>query len=84
MEHGQEIQAIADPQSLALFVARLAEEAASPDNDWENRRLEEFLKAMSAWLSDVAASSGPRPGVPVRDPSWRSIAEMLWAATMYE
>lgn len=84
MEHGQEIQAISDSRSLALFIARLAEESARPDNDWENRRLEDFLKAMSAWLSDMAETPGTRHPLAHRDLSWRSVAEMLWAATMYE
>lgn len=84
MEHGQEIESIVDAKSLARFVARLAEEAGRPDNDWENVDLENFLKAMASWLSDATRSNDARVAARMREPTWRAVAEILWAATMYE
>jgi hypothetical protein len=64
--------------------ASRAEESAQPSSpygpaarEWENPDLGRFLEAMQAWTEDM----GDRVAA---QPSWRTFADMLMAAKIYE
>lgn len=71
-------------EDLATFISDLRQDLLrSPDN-WENVDLERFLEALCAWVESMDrfyASIGR--DVPAQ-PSWRTFAEMLAAARVYE
>lgn len=69
---------------LVEFIRALANDLATNRERWENRTLDTYLEALSSWLED---SDGyyRNQGRPIpAEPSWRDIAEMLMAASMYE
>lgn len=72
-------------QDLVEFVELLAREAGSSGGEaWENATLPRYLEALPAWAADLdgyCANTGQE--VP-SEPSWRLLAEMLPAATIYE
>lgn len=64
--------------------ASRAEESAQPTSpygpsacEWENPDLGCFLDAMHAWTEDMGDRVAPQP-------SWRTFADMLMAAKIYE
>ena len=68
----------------ADLLASHAQEAATPSSpygpnalDWENPSLDRYLEALRAWTDDM----GDRITEP---PSWRTFADMLYAAKTYE
>jgi hypothetical protein len=92
MELHEMIDRVDSKESFLEFVAALrsdleasrAEEQVRPSSPygpdargWENPDLAHFLEAMRAWTEDM----GDR--VPA-SPSWRTFAEMLVAAKIYE
>ena len=92
MELDELIEQVNSKESFLEFVEALQtdwqasrdEEKVSPSSpygpaarDWENPELGRFLEAMRAWTEDM----GDRiPDVP----DWRTFAEMLYAAKIYE
>jgi hypothetical protein len=75
---------IATREDLVKFVEDLANEASSVSKNWENEDLPSFLMAIAAWIDDmdgIYQNKGER--VPSQ-PSWKTIGEILKAATIYE
>lgn len=69
---------------LAGFLIQLADSLVEEPEVWENDSLATFLRAWSAWLSDMDGYFVNR-GEPVpEEPSWQLIAQMLLAARVYE
>ena len=78
------IDAVDSKQSLGNFIAALADDCAANPETWENGTVHQYLLALSRWIDD---SDGyyRNQGLPVpQTPSWRTIAEMLTAAKVYE
>ncbi|ACK69911.1 conserved hypothetical protein [Gloeothece citriformis PCC 7424] len=68
----------------ADLVASNAQETVAPSSpyvpnacDWENPSLERYLQALHTWIEDM----GDRISEP---PSWRTFADILYAAKIYE
>lgn len=68
---------------LVVFVKALQDEYSRIGNKWENGRLEDYLEALSAWIRDSDHYADVQ-GIEISGGSWRYMAEMLRAATMYE
>ncbi|MFD7533827.1 hypothetical protein ACFV8E_40540 [Streptomyces sp. NPDC059849] len=69
---------------LVSFIRQLGQEAEAPSNGWENRSLDRYLEALSAWTDDMDGYFTDR-GEPVPEsPDWGLIAAMLRAACFYE
>ncbi len=73
-----------DKQALASFLDNFADSLLESPEDWENRDLERFLRAWSAWLEDSDGYFKAQGLAPPREPSWALIAQMLLAARVYE
>ena len=73
------LDAIETRADLARFVLMLSRDAEARPEEWENPSLPRFLEAMAAWIGDTedAARGSTRP-------RWRTFAEMLLAARVYE
>lgn len=67
----------ADINHVIDTLSTLCRELRDNPDQWENASLERYLDAMKAWLTDVRDRVGDKP-------SWKLIAIMLDAATMYE
>jgi hypothetical protein len=71
-------------EELIAFLSLLRRDLAKNSGQWENSTLESYLEAVQAVLTDWRGRFINR-GEPVPEvPSWRLIAEMLLAASVYE
>ncbi|MCX4870529.1 MULTISPECIES: hypothetical protein [unclassified Streptomyces] len=69
---------------LVSCIRQLGQEAQAPSRGWENRSLDRYLEALSAWTNDMDSYFINR-GEPVPEsPDWGLIAVMLRAACFYE
>jgi hypothetical protein len=83
MELHEKIDTINTKEDLAQFVEALKVDFLSNANEWENPNLEQFLEAMSAWISSMdMAYKNMGKAVPVQ-PDWSVFADILLAAKMY-
>lgn len=69
---------------LATFLAGLADSLLAEPAAWENDTLERFLRAWSAWITDMEGYFTNRGEETPATPSWELIAQMLLAAKIYE
>ena len=78
------VDSIHTKDDLARFVADLRTDLLANPEDWENAELGLFLEAMAAWIEAMegfyrnAGRSFPDP------PFWKTFAEILLAARIYE
>jgi hypothetical protein len=66
------------------FIGALLADFKDKANEWENRDLDGYLKALKAWVEDMDGyfqNLGER--VPDQ-PSWKTLAQILLAARVYE
>lgn len=75
---------ISDKESLAWFLAALADSLQESPEEWENGDLGTFIRAWAAWLHDSDGYFRGRGELPPEQPSWGLIAQMLLAARIYE
>ncbi len=78
------VQRVDSRAALATFVRVLLSDLERGEVPWENATLPRYLEALSRWLEDMDGYYLGR-GEPVPEqPSWRTLADILMAATMYE
>ncbi len=80
-EHATNVQSRDD---FVRFVREMLRELDSAKQQWENTTLERFLEALAGWSGDMDGYYANRGQVLPEQPSWRLMAEMLLAATIYE
>jgi hypothetical protein len=73
------------PQGKELVVQLLESlsNEASPDSDWENKTLPDYLEALGALLGSIE-NSYINDGVPVPNDPWALMAAALRGARYYE
>jgi hypothetical protein len=80
----QQIEKINSKDDLADFVAALKQDLESKSGEWENPTLDRFLSAMEEWIRSMDnyyRNTGQQlPQVP----TWRTLADILYASKMYE
>lgn len=77
MELHEQIAKVNSKQELADFVAALRHDLTTQRDQWENPTLDRFLEAMEAWIRDAGQSQ-------LKAPAWRTFADILYAAKIYE
>ena len=75
---------IATREDLVKFIEALANESSSASKNWENEDLPSFLEAMAAWVEDMDGYYQNKGESMPNQPSWKTIGEILKAATIYE
>lgn len=84
MELHEKIDRITTNKDLADFIEALRSDLLANQNEWENPNLERFLEAMAVWvrsMENAYKNTGREfPG----QPSWKMVADILYAAKMYE
>ena len=83
MELHEQIERVQTKEDLAKFITDLRMDLDAHGESWENPTLERFLEAMVAWLSATDYLEKNR-GHPVESSSWKTIANLLYAAKIYE
>ena len=71
-------------QGLARFIRELATDFRSNPDEWENDTLDSFLEALAAWTDEMDGYyRNMNEDAPVT-PQWKTIADMLMSASVYE
>ena len=84
MDLDMRLDAIHTKDDLAGFVAELKADLLRNPEDWENPDLPSYLEAMTAWIQSMEAFyQNAGRGFP-DPPSWKTFAEILLAARIYE
>jgi len=78
------IDSITNKEDLARFIEALAQDLRSRPQEWENDSLERYLAALASWLNDSDGYYRNKGREVPTTPTWKSLAEMLKAAKMYE
>ena len=84
MELNERVNQVKTRQDLCGFVAALRADLASNPERWQNPTLDAFLSAMQSWIDGMEnyyRNTGQPPADP---PRWKTFADILMAATMYE
>ncbi|MGQ5525645.1 DUF7660 family protein [Chitinimonas sp. PSY-7] len=76
---------VSSRDDFVKFVEYLNEDYRKKHEEWGNKTLEEFLGGLSGFANDMAGYyKNMGEVVDVETISWRMMAEMLLAATVYE
>jgi hypothetical protein len=71
-------------QSFLRFAENLRRDFITNPAEWENDQLDSFLEAIVAWTSDIDAYYRNRDEALPKEPSWKMLAEILYAGKGYE
>ena len=78
------VEAIETRTDLVIFIAALRRGLDIEQDSWENSTLESYLEALQAVLQDWPGRCRNRGEAVPAQPTWRLIAELLLAASIYE
>ncbi|XXF77593.1 hypothetical protein P2318_31755 [Myxococcaceae bacterium GXIMD 01537] len=84
MELEQMPEAVRSRDDLVRFIHALREDLQRDPGDWENPTLERFLEALAGWCEDMNGYYKGRGERVPEQPTWKVVADMLMAASMYE
>lgn len=78
MELKEMVDTVGSREEFAKFVAELRQNLIAHPEQWENRRLEDFLYAVESWVEDMDGYYlNHNLPVPVT-PTWKTLAEVLF------
>jgi len=84
MELYEKVEDVNSREDLIKFINQLRMDLQINKGKWENVTLEDYLEAMEAWVNDMDGYylniNQPLP----TQPSWKTIADILYASSMYE
>ena len=84
MELHERVGHIKSKEDLADFVSALRIDLEVNPGRWENPTLEHFLEAMEGWIRDMDGYYVNSGQTPPQEPTWKTVAHILMASTMYE
>jgi hypothetical protein len=84
MKSHEMVEGIGSKADLVKFIEALAGDLQAHPEGWENASLERYLNALASWLEDSDGYYRNRGLQPPTSPTWKTVAEMLIAAKMYE
>jgi hypothetical protein len=83
MNMQDQVGLVTSREDLASFVAGM-QHSLRNGHQWTNRDLGTFLEAMAAWIADMDGYFENIGEACPDSPTWRTFAEILAAATVYE
>ncbi|MEH7749106.1 hypothetical protein V7659_29445 [Neobacillus drentensis] len=84
MELYEKVEKVKSREDLIKFIKHLRRDLQTNRVEWENITLEDYLEAMEAWVKDMEGYySNTNQPVPIQ-PSWKTIADILFASSKYE
>jgi len=78
------ISLITTKEDFVEFLSDLRNDLLNRPDEWENPTLERFLDAMAAWVDAIQICSEHTGNKELLYPSWKTFAEILYAAKIYE
>jgi len=83
-ELAEKLESVQTRHDLSEFIASLLQDFKKDKPGWENTTLPSFLEAMSAWVEDMDGYYQNQGKPFSEDQLWKTFAEILYAAKMYE
>lgn len=84
MELYEQIESVKSREDLIKFINHLRMDLKTNNDEWENITLGDYLEAMEAWITVMDGvylnQNQPMP----KQPSWKTIADILYASGFYE
>ncbi|MEM1505494.1 hypothetical protein RG959_19000 [Domibacillus sp. 8LH] len=84
MELYKSIDSITSREDLARFISLLRIDLQNNKAQWENHTLERYLEAMEAWVIGMDGYYQNREEPMPEQPSWKTVADVFYASSMYE
>ena len=84
MECVEQVKSIETRDDFVVFLQQLLRDWRQHPEHWENASLEAYLEAIGAWVQDMEGYYRNRGKPMPKDPTWRSLGEILLAARVYE
>ncbi len=78
------IESIGSRDDFISFVYDLLAYFESEREEWENQTIDAYIDALARWTRDMDGYYKNMGQSPPDQLSWRVLADMLFAATMYE
>ncbi|MFA7209024.1 MAG: hypothetical protein WC120_01940 [Parcubacteria group bacterium] len=80
----EKVNNIKKRSDFVLFIQELNKDYKENPDSWENKDLGAYLEALAAWVEDMDGYY-LNHGKPIPEkPEWKTVADMLIAAKMYE
>ena len=77
-------KSVNERDDLVQLIQALAQDRRSQPQSWENDSLDRYLDALANWLADSEGYYRNQGREAPVTPSWKTFAEMLMAARIYE
>lgn len=76
---------VTDRQTFIRFVDLLRQDLVNNPGSWENKKLDDFLEALSAYAQDIQEYyDNTGQNINSDQPGWQTFADMLKGASVYE
>ncbi len=76
---------VTDRQTFVKFLHMLRKDLSDNPEQWENKTLDDFLEAMSAYADDIQGYyDNMKLNVNADTPEWSTFADILVGASIYE
>ena len=71
-------------ESLIVFIRLLADDFRDNSEEWENKKLDRYLDALSAWVEDMDGYFRNRGETVPENPTWELLGKIFLASKYYE
>ena len=76
---------VTDRHSFIKFIDLLRKNFIDNPESWENKKLDDFLEALSSYANDIQGYyDNTKQNVNADDPKWQTFADIFKGATLYE
>ena len=84
MDLNQRIETIQERDDFVVFVRELLASLSREPSSWANCDLESYLDALGGWVQDMDGYYQNRGEAVPLQPTWKTVAQVLLAARVYE
>jgi len=76
---------VTDRKSFVKFLDLLRKDLSENQQEWENKSLEDFLEALSAYTEDIQGYyDNMKMNIDADQPNWKTFADIIMGARIYE
>jgi hypothetical protein len=76
---------VTDRQTFIKFINLLRQDLMDNPESWENKKLDDFLEALSAYAEDIQGYyDNTKHNVNADEPNWQTFADIFKGASIYE
>ncbi len=76
---------VTDRQTFINFIDLLRQDFIDNPESWENKKLEDFLEALSRYADDIQGYyNNMKQDINADEPNWQTFSDIFKGATLYE